>query len=135
MQKCNKQQRTTATPDDCIKKTKRKTNFAKIIVSGAAEKPYYEIMWFDYMDRQYNVGYGSYNLVFVFQWLSECFEIEDAPPVDAVEVVRCKECEFSYEGLVNLMCGRCGQKKGDLRLGGVSVAEDHFCGYGKRRDK
>lgn len=55
--------------------------------------------------------------------------------VDAVEVVRCKECEFSYEGLVNLMCGRCGQTKGNLRLGGVSVAEDHFCGYGKRREK
>ena len=61
--------------------------------------------------------------------------IDNAPTVDAVEVVRCKECEFSYEGLVNLMCGRCGQKKGDLRLGGVSVAEDHFCGYGKRREK
>lgn len=54
--------------------------------------------------------------------------------VDAVEVVRCKECEFSYEGLVNLMCGRCGQKKGDLRLGGVPVKDDHFCSYGERRE-
>lgn len=26
-------------------------------------------------------------------------------------------------------------KKGNLRLGGVPVAEDHFCGYGKRREK
>lgn len=61
--------------------------------------------------------------------------LKKTPSVDAVEVVRCKECEFSYEGLVNLMCGRCGQKKGNLRLGGVSVTEDHFCGYGKRREK
>ena len=76
-----------ASPDDCIKKVKRKTNFAKIIVSGTAVRPYYEIMWFDYMDGQYNIGYGSYNIHFVFQWLSECFEIEDAPTVDAVEVV------------------------------------------------
>ena len=108
MQKCNKQQRTTATPDDCIKKTKRKTNFAKIIVSGAAEKPYYEIMWFDYMDRQYNVGYGSYNLVFVFQWLSECFEIEDAPPVDAVEVVHGRwEIEWEYDR--DCITGECDE--------------------------
>ena len=64
--------------------------------------------------------------------VSNCIERLDT--VDAVEVVRCKECEFSYEGLVNLMCGRCGQTKGNLRLGGVSVKEDHFCGYGKRRD-
>lgn len=67
-------------PDDCIQKTKRKTNFARIIVSGTAEKPYYDIMWFDYMDGQYHIGYGSYNLKFVFQWLSDCFEVEDAPP-------------------------------------------------------
>ena len=72
-----------ASPDDCIKKTKCKTNFAKIIVSGTADKPYYEIMWFNYMDGQYHIGYSSYNLHFVFQWLSECFEIEEAPTVDA----------------------------------------------------
>ncbi len=65
-----------ATPDDCIRKVKRKTNFARIIVSGTAEKPYYEIVWFNYMDGQYHIGYGSYNLNFVFQWLSECFEID-----------------------------------------------------------
>ena len=83
----NEKRMTDATPDDCIRKVKRKTNFARIIVSGTAEKPYYEIVWFNYMDGQYHIGYGSYNLNFVFQWLSECFEIEDAPTVDAVEVV------------------------------------------------
>ena len=109
-----------ASPDDCIKKVKRKTNFAKIIVSGTAEKPYYDIMWFDYMDGQYHVGYGSFNLNFVVRWLAECFEVEESLTVDAVEVVRCKECykrgkswcPFSYK----------------------QVQDDDFCSYGERRD-
>lgn len=91
----NKKRLIDATPDDCIRKVKRKTNFAKIIVSGTAVRPYYEIMWFDYMDREYHIGYGSYNIHFVFQWLSECFEIEDAPTVDAVEIQK-------YEALVEM---------------------------------
>lgn len=124
MQKCNKQQRTTATPDDCIKKTKRKTNFAKIIVSGTAEKPYYEIMWFDYMDRQCNVGYGSYNLSFVFRWLSECFEIEDAPQVDVVEVVRCKDCTWWKDFMcTNVNGADC-----------LVMNENWFCASGERRE-
>ena len=115
-----------ASPDDCIKKVKRKTNFAKIIVSGTVEKPYYEIMWFDYMDRQHHIGYGSYSLNFVFQWLAECFEVEDAPTVDAVEVVHgwwkepyrlfveCSECgtgyvKYDFIARANY-CPNCGAK-------------------------
>lgn len=101
-----------ASPNDCIKKTKRKTNFAKIIVSGTAEKPYYDIMWLDYMDGQYHIGYGSYNLSFVFQWLTECFEILDAPTVDAVEVVHGEwsTIEDDYCGLTALKCSECNQE-------------------------
>ena len=112
-------------PDDCIKKTKRKTNFARIIVSGTAEKPYYDIMWFDYMDGQYHIGYGSYNLNFVFQWLSDCFEVEDAPAIDAAPVVRgrwmiagrgiraCSECNRGireHMACVNHYCPNCGAR-------------------------
>ena len=49
-------------------------------------------------------------------------------------VVFCKDCEHSYEGVANLMCGRCGQNKNGIRLGGVSVKEEHFCSYGERRE-
>lgn len=97
------------TPDGCIKKTKRKTNFAKIIVSGTAEKPYYDIMWFDYMDGQYHIGYGSYNLNFVFQWLAECFEVEDNPTVDAVEVVRGQNISPMHP-VDEFQCSKCGAK-------------------------
>ncbi len=63
--------------DACNKKDKIKTNFAKIFVSGSAEKPYYNILYFDPVDKNYHVGFGSFYLPYVFKWLSEEFEIED----------------------------------------------------------
>lgn len=55
-------------------KQRIKTHFARIIVGGTTEKPYYEILYFDPTDG-WNIGFGSYFLEFVFQWLSEEFEI------------------------------------------------------------
>ena len=57
------------------KEAKIKTPLAKIIVSGTAEKPYYDILWLDAKNKTFNIGYGSYNLTYVFQWLSEHFEV------------------------------------------------------------
>lgn len=62
----------TYTPRDKIK-----TPFAKMIVSGSKEKPVYEIMYIDPNDMQLHVGYASYNVEFVFQWLEDCFDIDD----------------------------------------------------------
>jgi hypothetical protein len=109
---------------DSCETAKIKTHFAKIIVEGTAKHPYYGILFFNPTDGEYHVGFGSYYIGNVFQWLSECFEIEDAPTVDAVEVVRCKDCKhwsmgycnhfayYSYEPMTN---------------------EDDFCSYGERR--
>ena len=67
---------------------KIKTHFAKIIVGGTAEKPYYNILFFDPADGEYHVGYGSYCLDYVFQWLSEVFEIIVAPEVAMLPVTK-----------------------------------------------
>ena len=72
-------------------KEKIKTHFAKIIVDGTAHKPYYSILYFDPTDKEYHIGFGSYYLGYVFQWLSEEFEIVDG-----------MECH-DY-------CGNCGAK-------------------------
>ena len=66
---------------------KIKTPFAEIIVSGTTEKPYYNIIFLDPEYGEYEVCFGSYYLENVRKWLSEEFEIVDAPTVDAVEVV------------------------------------------------
>lgn len=47
----------------------------EIIVSGNSEKPYYEISYYDVSDHMWHVGYGSYNLDYVEEWLRDCFEV------------------------------------------------------------
>lgn len=54
---------------------KIKTHFAKIIVEGTAEKPYYSILYYDPTKKEYYNGYGSYFIGNVFGWLLEYFEI------------------------------------------------------------
>lgn len=63
------------TTENCGEYPKTKTHFAKIVVVGTAEKPYYNIMYYDPADGEYHIGYGSYRLDFVFKWLSEEFEV------------------------------------------------------------
>ena len=59
--------------------TKIKTHHARIVVDGAAEKPYYSIEWYDHTKNEYFLGYSSYYIDYVFKWLEECFEIVEAP--------------------------------------------------------
>lgn len=56
-----------------------KTHFAKIVVDGTAEKPYYNILYYDPGDGQYHIGYGSYNLSYVFTWFEDNFEVDGDP--------------------------------------------------------
>lgn len=103
--------------DACTHKNKIKTNFAKIFVCGSAEKPYYNILYFDPVDKTWHVGYGSFYLSCVFKWLSEEFEIEDEPAADVAEVVRCKDRIFRIEG-------RCFSRRS-------LVEPDNFCSWGE----
>lgn len=112
--------------DACNKKDKIKTNFAKIFVSGSDEKPYYNILYFDPVDKNYHVGFGSFYLPYVFKWLSEEFEIEDRLTVDAVPVVRCKDCKHRTE------TGNCGHPRHHGIL--PSAYPFDFCSYGRRKD-
>ena len=79
--------RVVSNADSCCDGNKIKTHFAQIIVSGKAEKPYYEILYFDTEDRTYHIGFGSYCLDYVFKWLSNEFEIvEDEQEADVAPV-------------------------------------------------
>lgn len=52
--------------------------------------------------------------------------IENAPTVDAVPVVRCKDCKYSYEDISGRCCSH-GPCKDWV------VLDDSFCGQGERR--
>lgn len=60
-------------------------------------------------------------------------DIRHQPTVDAVEVVRCKDCKHyhpmkpypSYNGSVNYCC----------RSGYIKVSDNDFCSYGEKREE
>ena len=55
--------------------------------------------------------------------------IDNAPTVDAVEVVRCKDCEHYVDGPYDngdMMCDNWGEW--------IFPHEDDFCSYGERKD-
>lgn len=55
----------------------------KIIVGGKADKPCYQIEYYDLSDNEWHIGYGSYCLANVKEWLKTCFEVinTDVAPV------------------------------------------------------
>ena len=65
----------TVACNDSKPKEKIKTSFAQIIVRKIKEKPYFEILYFDNQDKCFHIGFGSFCLEYVFQWLAEEFEI------------------------------------------------------------
>ena len=93
--------------DVCTHKNKIKTSFSKIIVSGTPDRPYFNILYFDPVDQDYHVGFSSYCLEYVFKWLSEEFEIEDAPAANGAPVVHGK-WEQDADG--DWYCTNCGVK-------------------------
>lgn len=96
--------------DVCTHKNKIKTSFAKIFVSGTPDRPYFNILYFDPVDQDYHVGFGSYCLEYVFKRLSDEFEIEDAPAADVAPVVhgRWGTGRFNLEtGNYEEQCTRC----------------------------
>lgn len=64
-----------AIPEKQTGEEKIKTRFARIVVGGTPEKPFYEIMYFDPGDDEFHLGYGSFELKFVFGWMKEFFEV------------------------------------------------------------
>ena len=63
--------------------------------------------------------------------------IENQPTVDAVEVVRCKDCTFwTYEGIGSSTMKRFGSCAKWYPFGNEqhSCYYDDFCSYGERKD-
>lgn len=61
--------------------------------------------------------------------------IEEAQSVDAVEVVRCKDCKWYKEGKYlapNKFCYRLKGRSGEHI--GYNYSDDGFCSYGERRN-
>lgn len=116
----------TKSPEN-VKKAKIRTSIAKIIIGGVRGNPCYSILYLDPSDGELHIGFSSYSLIFVLKWLDEEFEVDESMKTDFIDVVRCKDCQHSYEDLGGRVCsyGVCAD---------CAVAEDFFCAEGKRRD-
>lgn len=76
----------------------------------------------------------------LFKYFSEVVStmIDEMPAVDAVEVVRCKDCAHSAIDAKTgqMMCALNGEIKPDGRIWyGTAVDEMYFCGYGETPDE
>lgn len=54
---------------------KIKVSSAEIVVHGTKEKPYFEIKYFDMPNNEMHIGFSSYKLDIVFEYLEKYFDI------------------------------------------------------------
>lgn len=93
----------------------------QIVVHGTPEKPYYEISYYDTTDNKWHIGYSSYDLQTVKEYLENCFEIIETD-VEPVKHGRwlinsdgyypyCSECKCEPDGRkMSKYCPHCGAK-------------------------
>lgn len=72
---------------------------------------------------EYEDGFTAYSRV----------QIENAPSVDAVSVVRCKDCKHWHDHITTTWCSR-GAELRPQESGWVKRNADDFCSYGERKD-
>ena len=108
--------------NDSQKAKKIKTPFAKMIVEGNQEKPYFSILYFDPIDKDFYVGYSSYCLDYVSNWLNEEFEI-----VEDENFIIAALRPVSREQVKKVWFG-C-----DICRGDKEVKSDNFCGAATMR--
>lgn len=95
----------------------------------------------DALMREYNMRRGdcsecpfSARECHLYNWtkMDVCGLLDDAPTIDAVEVVRCKDCKHYRPGTgLNAGHGWCNEPPLGTAL---AVSEDFFCKYGKRKE-
>lgn len=73
-------------------KEKIKVTSLEIIVTGTKEKPYFVIKYKEVGEEDYHIGYGSFDLNYVFGWKEECFEIVN----QVAETYEQEVCEWKW---------------------------------------
>lgn len=79
-------------------------------------------------------GYGDAK---VAETIKEAIDaVEQMPTIDAVPVVRCKDCKYYKEGVVLSPQKFCFRLRGrDGEAIGYNFADDDFCSYGERSEE
>lgn len=97
----------------------------KIIVNSNVDKPCYSIEYYDTADNEWHIGYSSFDLQNVIEWLNTAFDVVKS---EVVPIVRCKECKYllrNYPERGMLSCGYYPFARRRTFL-------DDFCNHGKK---
>ena len=78
------------------------------------------------IDGDTNAGYW-----YSIMGIDDC--INNAPTIDAVEVVRCKECKW-YQQEIGNPWGICFNPNKCTKRLGFQVIDNDYCGFGERRE-
>ncbi|MCM1269957.1 MAG: hypothetical protein NC247_04935 [Ruminococcus flavefaciens] len=83
--------------------------------TAKTDKPCYSIQYYDLADNTWHIGYSSYNLDYVREWLAEYFEpIEaDVRPVNYghwKDDGCCAVCGHENDGYYSDFCPQCGAR-------------------------
>jgi NADH pyrophosphatase NudC (nudix superfamily) len=94
----------TKTSCDNVATEKIKAFEPHIIVNKNNIEPCYSIMYYDTTDKNWHIGFSSYNLSFVRKWLKEEFEVVDVEFeevkhgkwIDDGDCFHCSLCNKTY---------------------------------------
>ena len=92
-----------------------------IVVSGNIDKPYYSIRYYDLSDNTWHIGFSSYELKFVAEWLNTEFEIVES---DIEPVRRGKWKRKENTKVYWYACSSCGEDVPKNEYG-----DDYFSDY------
>ena len=81
------------------------------------------------IEKEYDLDYGE-DLIDPYEFAEM---VATAPTVDAVPVVRCRQCEY-YKREGRRCWGRCLYWEYEMCGETVTVGENEFCSNGKRRN-
>ncbi len=95
----------TKTSCDNVVTEKIKAFDPHIVVNKADSEPYYMIQYYDVSDKKWHLGYGSFYLSFVREWLRDEFEEVE---IEFAEVKHGKWKEHFAFGVWHYDCPFCG---------------------------
>lgn len=91
-----------------------------IIVRGNVDNPYYLIEYYDLSDNEWHIGYGSYCLANVEEWLKTCFEVTNAnatpvkrgfwKPISESEMTGFNPKFAGCDPIAGYKCSNCGNE-------------------------
>ena len=89
-------------------------------IGAVSGRPYYSIIYYDVLDKEWHQGYGSYELDNVREWFNKCFDVVST--MNDVELLLksgnwikykdkyvCSECNSEYSNTSNY-CPNCGAR-------------------------